>query len=47
MDANRPVGEVVIDHNAAYEVEFKGDVRLEGGFKVEKGAAFAVCPSNY
>lgn len=47
VDANRPVGEVVIDHNAAYEVEFKGDVRLEGGFKVEKGATFAVYPSNY
>lgn len=30
-----------------YEIESSGTVTLQDGFKVEKGATFAVYPSSY
>ena len=32
---------------AFYEIEATGTVKLEDGFKVEKGATFAVYPSSF
>ena len=47
IDSNRINGDVVVKSGAIYEVEASGIVRLEDGFKVEKGATFAVYPSCF
>ena len=47
IDSNRINGDVVVNSGAIYEVEASGIVRLEDGFKVEKGATFAVYPSCF
>ena len=41
------IGNVTIKNGIEYEVEASGIVRLEDGFKVEKGATFAVYPSCF
>jgi len=47
VNANRTIGDVVVMRGAQYEIEASGVVRLEDGFKVEKGATFAVYPSSF
>ena len=47
IDNNRTPGNVTIPAGVEYEIEASGVVRLEDGFKVEKGAAFAVYPSSF
>ena len=37
----------VIAEGTTYEIEHKGTVSLQPGFKVEKGATFSVKPSDY
>ena len=40
-------GNVVIKSGVEYEIEATGTVTLEYGFKVEKGATFAVYPACF
>lgn len=40
-------GNVVVKSGAEYEIEATGTVTLKHGFKVEKGATFAVYPSCF
>lgn len=47
VDANRTNGDVVIQSGVQYEIEATGVVNLEKGFRVEKGATFAVYPSCF
>ena len=47
IDPNRTNGNVIIRAGIEYEVEASGTVILENGFKVEKGAMFAVYPSSF
>ena len=47
VDPYRSNGEVSIKQGVEYEIEASGVVRLEDGFKVEKGATFAVYPSSF
>lgn len=47
VDANRTAGDFVIATGTTYEIEHKGTVSLQPGFKVEKGATFSVKPSDY
>lgn len=47
IDNNRTSGDVIIKNGTKYEIEASGDVHLEGGFKVEKGATFAVYPKCF
>lgn len=47
VDCNRTSGEVVVKKGVKYEIESSGVVRLEGGFKVKKGATFAVYPACF
>ena len=47
VDSNRTQGDVVITGGVEYEIEASGTVTLQDGFKVEKGATFAVYPSCY
>jgi hypothetical protein len=47
VDANRIRGDVIVESGVKYEIEATGTVRLEDGFKVEKGATFAVYPSCF
>ena len=47
IDNNRTNGDVVVKSGAEFEIEASGTVRLEDGFKVEKGATFAVYPSSF
>ena len=47
IDNNRSNGDVVIKNGVEFEIEATGTVRLEDGFKVEKGASFAVYPSSF
>ena len=47
IDSNRTCGDVTVASGTEYEIEASGAVRLEDGFKVEKGAAFAVYPSCF
>ena len=42
-----PNGDVTVKEGVEYEIEASGTVRLEDGFKVEKGATFAVYPSCF
>ena len=47
IDSIRTTGDVIIPAGVEYEIEASGVVRLEDGFKVEKGATFAVYPSSF
>ena len=47
IDSNRTQGDAVITGGVEYEIEASGTVTLQNGFKVEKGATFAVYPSCY
>ena len=47
VDSGRTSGQVTFTGNIDYEIEHTGDVRFEGGFKVEKGVRFSVRPSTY
>ena len=47
IDSKRTYGEVIIPNGVEYEIEASGDVRLEDGFIIEKGATFAVYPSCF
>ena len=47
IDSIRTIGDVVIKEGIEYEIEAKGTVRLEDGFKVEKGAVFSVYPADF
>lgn len=47
IDSNRTSGEVTVKDGIEYEIEASGTVMLQDGFKVEKGATFAVYPSCY
>ena len=47
IDDNRTKGNVVIKSSTSYEIEAKGNVTLQGGFMVEKGAVFTVYPSSF
>ena len=47
INSNRTSGDVIIPNGVEYEIEASGKVSLEDGFKVEKGATFAVYPSSF
>ena len=47
IDCNRTDGDVTIKGNAEFEIEAAGNVTLCDGFKVEKGATFAIYPSCF
>lgn len=47
VDSNRTNGYFIISSGIEYEIEASGTVRLENGFKVEKGATFTVYPACY
>ena len=47
VDVNRTNGDVTIKRGVEYEIELSGSCSLMDGFKVEKGAAFAVYPSCF
>lgn len=45
--SNRTNGDVIIESGIEYEVETSGTITLEDGFKVERGATFAIYPSCF
>ena len=47
IDNNRTNGSVIVPDGIEYEIEASGKVALQDGFKVEKGATFAVYPSSF
>ena len=47
IDSNRTPGDVTVKNGIEYEIEASGTVTLQDGFKVEKGATFAVYPSCF
>lgn len=47
IDENRNQGDVIINSGVNYEIEASGTVTLQDGFKVEKGATFAVYPACF
>ena len=47
VDNNRTSGQVTVTGDIEYEIEHTGEVRLYGGFKVDKGVKFSVKPSTY
>jgi hypothetical protein len=47
IDSNRTNGDVTVNNGVEYEIEASGNVALHNGFKVEKGATFAVYPSSF
>ncbi len=47
VDSNRTSGDVTVKNGVQYEIEASGNVTLEDGFTVEKGATFAVYPSSF
>ena len=47
VDGSRTTGDVTVKNGISYEIEASGTVTLEDGFKVEKGATFAVYPSCF
>lgn len=47
VDNKRLLGDVTVKNGTRYEIEAQGSVTLHGGFKVEKGATFAVYPSSF
>lgn len=47
IDNKRTYGDVTVSNDVEYEIEASGTVRLEDGFKVEKGATFTVFPACF
>lgn len=47
VDDKRAYGNVAVKNGVEFEIEASGTVRLEDGFKVDKGATFAVYPSCF
>ncbi len=47
VDSGRTRGYVTVKNGVEYEIEASGTVYLDGGFKVEKGATFAVYPACF
>lgn len=47
VDSIRTPGDVTVKSGVEYEIEASGTVTLDRGFKVEKGATFAVYPSSF
>ena len=47
VNTGRSFGDVIVKDGVEYEIEASGTVTLEDGFKVEKGATFAVYPSCF
>lgn len=47
VNPNRAVGDVTISSGVTYEMEHTGEVILNGGFEVKKGATLTVFPSDY
>lgn len=47
IDSLRTNGNVIVPNGIEYEIEASGTVTLQDGFKVEKGATFAVYPSSF
>jgi len=47
VDSSRTNGDVTVKEGAEYEIEAAGEVKLAGGFTVEKGAAFAIRPASF
>ena len=47
VDGNRTNGNVTIANGTTYEIEASGEVLLQGGFNVERGARFHIIPSDY
>ena len=47
VDKNRKNGDVIVKNGVEYEIEASGTVMLYDGFKVERGATFAVYPSSF
>ncbi len=47
VDSRRTHGDVTIKSGIEFEIESSGTVTLHDGFKVEKGATFAVYPSSF
>ncbi len=47
VNTNRSSGDVTVKSRVTYEIEAKGTVSLNDGFKVEKGAVFAVYPASF
>jgi len=47
VESTRASGDVVVQSGVEYEIETSGTVTLQDGFKVEKGATFAIYPSSY
>ena len=47
VDTGRASGEVIVPQGGQYEIEATGEVRIEGGFRVEQGAQFSITPSTY
>ena len=47
VESTRAIGDVVVQSGVEYEIEASGTVTLQDGFKVEKGATFAIYPSSF
>jgi hypothetical protein len=47
VDSSRTSGQVTVTGDIDYEIEHTGEVRFEGGFRVDKGVRFSVRPSTY
>lgn len=47
VDSARTQGNVIVEDGVEYEIEASGRILLSSGFKVEKGATFAVRKSSY
>ena len=47
VDSSRTNGDVTVKNGSEYEIEAAGEVKLAGGFTVEKGAAFAIRPASF
>ena len=47
INNNRVSGEVCVKNGTEFELEVSGTVTLHDGFKVEKGATFAVYPACF
>ena len=47
VDSNRTNGDVTVKEGAEYEIDAAGEVKLAGGFTVEKGAAFTIRPASF
>ena len=43
-DDGRSSGDVVVTSSSSYDIEYTDEVRLESGFKVERGASLSARP---